>query len=283
MIHLVASDIDGTIIGENNTISQDNIEAINNINKSNIDFTVCTGKPYSMMKGFCKNVNASYGIFGNGNQIINIKTGKEIYRKTLTDNEINICLTIAEQNNLHTHIYTENEIITTKLLYMDLRNYLLKDSLYDNNLEFKIVPNISEYINKNKPTIFKMIISSISNLSDIENNLKKETNLTIYNIKKTNQYKDMIINKEYEYLDISPSKTTKSEALEILTNHLNLSSSDVMAIGDNLNDIDMIKKSGIGVAVANAYTEVKDIAKYVTDNTVENSGFAEAVYKFIDF
>ena len=54
-----------------------------------------------------------------------------------------------------------------------------------------------------------------------------------------------------------------------------------MAIGDNLNDLDMVKNSGIGVAVANAYSDLKDVAKYTTQNNVAEGGFAEAVYKFI--
>lgn len=41
----------------------------------------------------------------------------------------------------------------------------------------------------------------------------------------------------------------------------------------------MIQKSGIGVAVANAYDDVKKVATYITKNSVENSAFAEAVYK----
>ena len=46
MIRLVASDIDGTIIGENNQISSQNRKAIQDMRKTNIDFTICTGKPY---------------------------------------------------------------------------------------------------------------------------------------------------------------------------------------------------------------------------------------------
>ena len=56
-----------------------------------------------------------------------------------------------------------------------------------------------------------------------------------------------------------------------------------MAIGDNLNDIDLLKSSGVGVAVANAYDPVKEIANYTTRNSAENGGFAEAVYQFIQF
>ena len=283
MIRLVASDIYGTMIGENNTITQKNLDAIKDMRQSNIDFTICTGKPYSMVKNFCKDLHASYGIFGNGNQIINLKTGEEIFRKILTQEEVNSCISLAKEDKLHIHLYTENEVITPELLYMDLRNFILKDSIYHSDLKFKIVPDIQKYITENHPAVFKLIISSLSNLSDLKNTLDQKTSLTIYRVKKSNEYKDRIINKEYEYLDITPSKTNKNEALSILTKYLELSSSEVMAIGDNLNDIDMIQNSGVGVAVANAYDDVKKVATYTTTNNVENSGFAEAVYKYISF
>lgn len=283
MIRLVASDIDGTIVGENNSITHENLKAIDDMRQSNIDFAICTGKPYSMVKNFCKDLHASYGIFGNGNQIIDLKTGKEIFRKNLSQEDVNLCITLAKKEKLHIHAYTENEVITPELLYMDLRNFILKDSIYHSNLNFKIVSDIEKYIKSNNSTIFKLVISSPFSLFNIKNELDKKTNLTIYQVKKSNQYKDKVINKEYEYLDIMPNKTNKSEALSTLLKYLKLSSSETMAIGDNLNDIDMIQKSGIGVAVANSYDEVKKVATYTTKNNVENSGFAEAVYKYISF
>ncbi len=69
--------------------------------------------------------------------------------------------------------------------------------------------------------------------------------------------------------------------LDILGKYLSVNKDEIMAIGDNLNDLDMVKNSGIGVAVANAYSDLKDVAKYTTQNNVAEGGFAEAVYKFI--
>jgi len=43
----------------------------------------------------------------------------------------------------------------------------------------------------------------------------------------------------------------------------------------------MVKNAGVGVAVANAYDELKNVAKYVTTKPVDKGGFAEAVYKFV--
>lgn len=281
MIRLVASDIDGTIIGENNSITKRNLKAIQDMKQSNIDFTICTGKPYSMVKNFCEDLQASYGIFGNGNQIINLKTGKEIFRKTLSPEEISLCMSLAKKDNLHVHLYTENEVITPELLYMDLRNFILKDSIYHNNLEFKVVPDIEKYMQENSPVVFKLIISSPTDLQYLKEELDKKANLTVYQIKKSNQYKDKVINKEYEYLDITPKHIGKGYALQYLSNFLKVDKEDIMSIGDNVNDIDMIKISGKSATLSDSYDEVKKVASYITTNTSENAGFAEAVYKFI--
>lgn len=52
--------------------------------------------------------------------------------------------------------------------------------------------------------------------------------------------------------------------------------SDVMAIGDNLNDISMLEKAGYAVAMENGAPEVKEMADYITD-TNENSGVGKAI------
>ncbi|MDO5555195.1 MAG: Cof-type HAD-IIB family hydrolase [Clostridia bacterium] len=284
MIRLVASDLDGTIIGSDNNIFENNLKAINDINNKNIDFVICTGKTYPMMKKICSQFNASYGIFGNGNQIINLKTGKEIYKKLLTTSEINTCIEVAKAHNLHLHLYTNNEIITEELKYMDLRNYKLQQNkYYDTSLQITIVDNLYQYLQFNNPEVSKLIISSDNNLSNIKNEILDKQNLSITTIKKRGEYKDKVINKEYEYLDITPKNINKSTALNILRNYLNVDNNEIMAVGDNLNDLDMVKNSGIGVAVANAYDELKQVAKYTTVNSVDNGGFAEAVYKFIEF
>lgn len=285
MIKLVASDLDGTIIGRDNNIFENNLKAINDINNKNIDFVICTGKTYPIIKGMCSKFNASYGIFGNGNQIINLRTGEEIYKKLLTDSEINSCIDIARTHNLHIHIYTDNEIISEKeLKFMDLRNYKLQqDKHFATSLDISVVDDIKQYLAFNTVNVCKLIISSETDLSSIKNEILEKEDISITTIKKYGKYKDTIIDKEYEYLDITPKNINKSTALDILGNYLKIDNSEIMAVGDNLNDLDMVKNSGVGVAVANAYDELKQVAKYTTANSVEKGGFAEAVYKFIEF
>ena len=107
--------------------------------------------------------------------------------------------------------------------------------------------------------------------------------VSVLNIKKYGKFKDKIIDKEYEYLDVIPKNVSKGNALEFLGNYLKIKKDEILAIGDNLNDLDMVENAGVGIAVNNAYSELKQVANYTTQKTVEQGGFAEAIYKFIKF
>jgi hypothetical protein len=228
----------------------------------------------------CDKCKATYGIFSNGSQIYNLKTGDQIYNSNLLSHDIRRCFEIAKKYGLHVHAYSDNELISEKLQYLDLRNFKLQKT---SGFKFVIVPNVIEYIEKNNLPIHQFVISSISPLDSVKDEILNELQVSIAKISKFGQYKDKILNKEYEYLSIIPYNTNKSSAIKILSNYLSINENDVMAIGDNLNDVDMVKNSGVGVAVANAYSELKDVAKYTTKNSAADGGFAEAVYKFIEF
>ncbi|MCI9365868.1 MAG: HAD-IIB family hydrolase [Clostridia bacterium] len=249
MIRLIASDLDGTIIGNNNSISETNMQVINNLQKKNIPLVICTGKTYAISKDICKNLHANFGIFGNGSQIINLSTGDEILKKTISFDEINSCFSTIQNYGLHIHAYTEDSIITSNLLYMDLRNSIL----FPDKIKIEIVDSVLDYIKDHNSSILKLVISSPTSLTTVKDSLEKTTNLTINHISKTGIYKDIIIDKEYEYLDISPSNITKGSALQILSNYLNLKKEDILSIGDNINDIDMFKASNISAALNNGF------------------------------
>lgn len=280
-IKLVASDLDGTLVDHNNLIPANNLNAIYDMEKKNIDFAICTGKTYSITKDICDKCHASYGIFGNGTQIINLKTGEEIYKNLLPLQDFNSCYNLAKKHNFHVHVYSDTEIISEDLLYMDLRNYVLNGNKNTYNLSFKIAENVQDYVTNNNTSIFKLVISSTEDLSNLKDEILSNFDLNINHIRKKGFYKDKIINKEYEYLDITPKHIGKGYALEYLSNFLKVDKQDIMSIGDNVNDIDMIKISGKSATLSDSYDEVKKVASYITTNTSENAGFAEAVYKFI--
>ncbi len=275
-IKLVASDLDGTIIDRNNFIAKENYEAIDMLHSRKLPFVVCTGKSYSVSKTICENFKASYGIFGNGAQIVDLKTGEELNRKILKPKQISYCIKLARKYNLHIHFYTDTSIVTENLKYMDLRNYLLKD--YNaTELKFCIVPDIEEYIEEEDPDIFSLILTSDGSLADLEEIINKHLTVSTSLINKKGVYRDNIINREYEYLNIAPNNINKNQALEFLSRYLMIPQSEMLAIGDNVNDLEMIKNCGIGIAVGEAYDELKEASDYITTKTVTEGAFAEAI------
>ena len=187
------------------------------------------------------------------------------------------CIDIAKKHNLHVHLYTDNSIISEELLYLDLRNYKLqRSSKNKDSMDFKIVDDIKEYLLSHNVKVCQLVISSTSSTKDIKAEILSVLDVNTTTIQKFGTYKDSIIDKEYEYLDVLPKNVNKDTALQFLGNYLNINPDEMLTIGDNLN-------AGIGVAVANAYDELKQVANYTTTNPVEKGGFAEAVYKFVKF
>lgn len=84
------------------------------------------------------------------------------------------------------------------------------------------------------------------------------------------------------YIEIAPKRISKATALELVLNKLyTFGMEDVIAFGDNYNDIDLIQSVGWGVAVANARPEVKSVAKEITLGNKED-GVAVALERLMN-
>lgn len=296
-IQLIASDLDGTFLTKDNSIPESNLEALASMKQKQIPFAICTGKSYAISKDICDKCEAQYGIFGNGTQIMDLKNEKEIFSNCLSLEDIKICCEIAAKYGLHVHAYGSNFIITQELKYLDLHNYLLcfhgstfgkYDSNFNltltnehkNNFYFYVVENLFSYLQQNNLSIFNIVLSSSDSVQEAKEVLEKHHRFSIQYICKKGDYKDNIIHSEYEYISLAPESIGKGYALNILKDYLNVDTSNVLSIGDNLNDIDLLQNSGIGVAIANAYEPVKAVATYTTKSNASQGGFAEAVYHF---
>lgn len=82
------------------------------------------------------------------------------------------------------------------------------------------------------------------------------------------------------YLEIMRRDASKTNAVKFLLERYKISKDEIIAIGDNFNDMEMIAFAGTGVAMGNAPDEIKAVADYVTD-TNENDGVRKAIEKFI--
>jgi Cof subfamily protein (haloacid dehalogenase superfamily) len=84
------------------------------------------------------------------------------------------------------------------------------------------------------------------------------------------------------YLEIMPKEASKTSAIDFLREIFHIKQCEILAIGDNYNDIDMIEYAGLGIAMGNAPDKVKDCANAVTLNNDED-GVAEAIKKYVLF
>lgn len=277
MIKLVSSDIDSTLIDNVHPICERNIQAISYLKEKHITFALCTGKSYAISKDFCKKVGADFGIFGNGSHCVDLTTNKDIFKRTLSINSLIKCLELAKEYDIHVHANTDTGIISEKLEYLDLRNSLL----FPGKIEIKEVSDIYNTLVTGNAQILQLVLSSVEDLSEFKAKLQQVEGISITHIRKKGKYRDNIIDKDYEYLDISTSNVSKGNSVSTLSNYLNIPKEQILAIGDNINDISMFNVAGIGVSVNNAYDEVKEAADFVTENSAGDGGFAEAIYKFI--
>ena len=85
---------------------------------------------------------------------------------------------------------------------------------------------------------------------------------------------------EFYYTEITNENVNKWEAIKFLIEKLDIKPEEVMAIGDNMNDKEMLENAGLGIAMGNAAPYIKEFANDVTlDN--DNSGVAKAIEKYI--
>jgi len=113
-----------------------------------------------------------------------------------------------------------------------------------------------------------MVMSEAVNIDQIQRDLKTVYNgqLNIYPSKPT-------------YLEVMDPRGSKSNAVKWLIEKMNIDRSEIIAMGDNYNDREMIAFAGMGVAMGNAPDEIKATANYVTD-TNNNDGVLKAMEKF---
>jgi Cof subfamily protein (haloacid dehalogenase superfamily) len=83
------------------------------------------------------------------------------------------------------------------------------------------------------------------------------------------------------YLEVMDKAGSKSNAVTFVSERMGLIPAEIVAMGDNYNDIEMIRFAGMGVAMGNAPDDIKELADYVTD-TNNDDGVRKALEKFFE-
>jgi Cof subfamily protein (haloacid dehalogenase superfamily) len=262
MIKLIAIDLDGTLLRNDKSISDENKLAIQLAKSKGIKVVITTGRPLKAIQHILKeldlNEKGDYAITFNGGLIQKNDTGEIIDKKALTFEEIQSISNFVKPFDLPLDILSNEHVYqlpsSRKSWYNAANPYLTFSDTTIESLNQSLVFN--KIVAANVPTLLD------DALKRFPQNFK-----TSFEIIKS---RDML-------LEFMPKGVTKAFGLEKLGKHLLIQQSEMMAIGDEENDLSMIQYAGVGVAMGNAVELVKKVANLFVSTNEEN-GVAEAIF-----
>ncbi|MBV4431113.1 Cof-type HAD-IIB family hydrolase [Clostridium tyrobutyricum] len=265
MYKLIAIDMDGTLLKDDKTISDENIAAIKKATDNGVKIALATGRPIKGIEKYLKQLNlisdSNYAVGFNGAVVENTKNHKVISEILLSPDDIKYIHKLSRAINVNIQIaLKESSITPVRNKYSELDARLNNINLYIDNFE-----NISE----DEHILKAMFMDDDYKLSHGIPNLPKD----IYE-------KYTVVRSEPWILEFMNKSANKAEGVKTLGKKFGIDRSEVICIGDSFNDIHMIKYAGLGVAMKNAFPEIKSHADYITKTNEEN-GVAYAINKFI--
>ncbi|ADP35062.1 phosphoglycolate phosphatase [Bacillus atrophaeus] len=239
-IKLIAIDMDGTLLNDEQLISEGNRQAIREAEDKGVYVVISTGRTLMTCRELAESLKlSSYLITANGSEI--------------WDSEFNL----VERQLLHTdHIQ----------MMWDLKNK------HNTNFWASTVDKVwrgefPESITDHEWLKFGFDIEDDDIRNEVLTELKKNKELEITNSSPTN-------------IEVNALGINKAAALAKVSEKLGFTMENVMAMGDSLNDIAMIEKAGVGIAMGNAQDIVKETADWVTDTNIED-GVAKAIRHWV--
>ena len=269
-IKLLVLDIDGTIVGRSNRVNTKVREAIRQVQSKGIQVALATGRMYKSARTYHEYLNLNTPILAyNGAWMQNPLQSQEIIQHLPVPPEVALSLiNFYEQSHLITHVdvhfYHQDELY--------VREITSETALYAERSG--IVPNeVGDLRNMSSLSTTKVLGFS-QDVQLVQKTLKE--------LQKLYPREEVYITQSADTLiEANHPKATKGEATRYLAEKmLGISSSEVMAIGDNFNDLEMLKYAGLGIAMGNAHPTIQSIAQWVAP-TVEKDGVAVAIQKFI--
>ena len=288
MYKLVAIDLDGTMLNSYGMVTENTKQAIKNTINKGTEVIIASGRPIDSIKTIAKEIGSeNYFIAGNGALIYDIKKDEIIYEKFMNKQKVLEIIKICEENSIAYNIYTEKTIIAKGLKYNVLYYYkenLKKEESKKTNIT--IVEDVYEYIKNSEnekflkitvcdetKSVFNSIIRKLRTVEDID--VLDVLHMSRKMIKQGTE--DVQI--EYYYTEISLKDVDKWNAIEYLAEKMNISRDEIIAIGDNINDKEMIENAKVGIAMGQSTPVITEIADFVTTNNNED-GVARALEKY---
>ena len=289
MYKLLAIDLDGTLLNSYGEVSEKTKEALLKVKNQGIEVILASGRPISSTESLAVELGIdNYLISGNGSAVYDIKKQEIIYDRFLTKKQVLEIAEICETNSFFYNVYTEDEVIASSLNYNVL--FYHKENIKkieEKRTHINVVQNIMDYINQcGKEKFLKITVCDESQFifNSIMRKLKEIDNIdvleTAYMSRKKIKAGTENIDINYYYTEITNKNVNKWSAIQFLMDKFNIKAEEIVTIGDNINDMEMIQNAGLGIVMGNSNPKMKEIAdKVVSDNN--NEGVLEAINQYI--
>lgn len=289
MYKLVAIDMDGTLLNSYGEASKENIDAIKKAINNNVEVVLTSGRIPSAMMGTIKETGANnYLISGNGSVIYDIKKEKIIFSNYMSKKKVLEIIKMCEENSIFYNIYTNDSIITKYLDYNVL--FYHNENITnpeDKKIKINIIENTTKYIKEyekedflkiticdNDEIIFKSIVNKLKEINKVD--ILEVSHMSRKIIKHGTEDFEIA----YYYTEITNENVNKWSAIKYLSQKLNIKPDEILTIGDNFNDLEMIKNAGLGIAMGNSSPAIKKIADEITEGN-DSNGVASAINKHV--
>jgi hypothetical protein len=263
---LLVVDIDGTLIGRDGNISNEDMEALAKVRRSGIGVSLSTGRAVQGCRAIIDRLALDgYHIFFDGALVSNL--GEEVYVKPLDGGVVREAIEFARQNDIYLELYSASRF------FVEQENWATEIHRQFFNLEPTVVDFAGLW---ERERIIKggLITASPEEAAKAKGFRFHFERSLHFSVARSPAYPGV------EFINIVDPGVSKGKALAALTSHLGIPMSEVMAIGDGTNDISLLSAAGLAVAMDNAPDEVKAVAHHITLD-VDHSGLAAAVKKFL--
>lgn len=268
---MIAIDMDGTLLNSEKKIGRLDKEAIRKASEDGIKVIICTGRIYASARFFAKELNLKTPIVAcNGGLIKFDETGEVLFKEPIPNDEFMKVMHICDEMDFYYHAYDDKVFYSKALKYSTLNNFNWnKKQVEEDRINIKISKNIKSIILDDDAGIIKILVVDEDKEKLME--LKKRL-MNVEGIEVSSSW--------WNNVEIMKKGVQKGRALEMLCSYFGVEKEDVIAIGDNENDLSMIKYANMGVAMGNATDLVKAESDFVTD-TNDNHGVCKAIEELV--
>ncbi len=264
---ILFTDLDDTLLGKDKTICEENREAIARLLDQGHYIVIATGRPITTGRIVTKELGLSmpgcYMVAFNGAVIYDCAAERVLAQRALPLRVTKEIIDEAHKAGIYVQSY-QQDIILTEQHGPELDFYLSHAKM-----RYQLVSDIYGSLEA-EPN--KVILIDVNDQERLLNFQKEHTELS----EKCNSFFS-----RNEFLEYCPKDTDKGTGLKYIAQFLNVPLEHTVAVGDERNDIPMLRAAHIGVAVKNAHISLKRAADYVTEQDCGQGAIAEVIEKFI--